>query len=69
MSHYTVIKIQCTHSVCDVSTYNQKQRRLLHNITHYDCMHSVTPGLLYTGQWKLSVYTRERTQSRPTCGA
>ena len=42
MSHYTVIKIQCTHSVCDVSTYNQKQRRLLHNITHYDCMHSVT---------------------------
>ena len=22
-----------------------------------------------SGQWKLSVYTRERTQSRPTCGA
>ena len=30
---------------------------------------SDVPGLLYTGQWKLSVYTRERTQSRPTCGA
>ena len=49
MSHYTVIKIQCTHSVCDVSTYNQKQRRLLHNITHYDCMHSVTPGSYIPG--------------------
>ena len=36
------MKIQCTHSVCDVSTYNQKQHKLLHNITHYDYIHSVT---------------------------
>ena len=27
----------------------------------------VQSGLLYTGQRKLSVYTRERTQRRPTC--